>query len=126
MTDPDGRVALIRTTSLKGARVWGLPKGHPKPGEQALEAAVREVQEETGLKVSVHDATPAAQIDYWFVARNGERVHKRVDFYRMEAVGGDPSDHDDEVEEVAILPLADARSRLTYPNERTALDEALA
>jgi len=42
VTDPNGRVALIRTTSLKGDLVWGLPKGHPKVGEAALAAAVRE------------------------------------------------------------------------------------
>lgn len=126
VTDPDGRVALIRTINLKGAPVWGLPKGHPKTGEESLAAAVRETQEETGLEVTVSDAEPAARIEYWFVARDGERVHKRVDFYRMEAVGGDPRDHDDEVEEVAWLDPAEARTRLTYQNERLALDTALA
>ncbi len=126
VTDPNGRVALIRTVSLKGAVVWGLPKGHPKPGEDALAAAVREVQEETGLQVSVSEARPAARIDYWFVAKDGERVHKRVDFYRMEAVGGDISHHDDEVDEVALLDPKQARERLSYDNERAALDEALA
>ncbi len=126
VTDPDGRVALIRTTSLKGALVWGLPKGHPHVGEDPLAAATREVQEETGLQVIVPIPEPAARIDYWFVAKDGVRVHKRVDFYRMEAVGGDPSHHDDEVEEVALLDPTEARARLTYENERAVLDSALA
>jgi 8-oxo-dGTP pyrophosphatase MutT (NUDIX family) len=126
VTDPAGRVALIRTTSLSGAAVWGLPKGHPKAGETGLEAAKREVEEETGLTVEFHEPLVKAQIDYWFVATDGERVHKRVDFYRMEAVGGSPDDHDDEVEEVALLDPEAARATVTYENERAVLAEVLA
>ncbi len=125
VTDKDGRVALIRTTSLKGKLVWGLPKGHPETGEDGVQAAVREVQEESGLEVTVSVDVPAATIDYWFVDGAGEKVHKRVEFYRMDAVGGDPADHDDEVEEVALLEPAEARHRLTYSNERTVLDQSL-
>lgn len=126
VTDPAGRVALIRTTSLAGAVVWGLPKGHPKTGETDLEAAKREVEEETGLTVEFHEPLIMAQIDYWFVARNGERVHKRVDFYRMQAVGGNPNDHDGEVEEVVLLDPEAARATLTYENERAVLAEVFA
>jgi 8-oxo-dGTP pyrophosphatase MutT (NUDIX family) len=125
VTDPEGRVALIRTTNLAGAVVWGLPKGHPKKGESDLEAARREVEEETGLLVAFHEPLVMARIEYWFAARDGERVHKRVDFYRMQAVGGSPADHDDEVEEVALLDRSAARAALTYENEQTALDEVL-
>jgi len=125
VTDPDGRVALIRTTNLAGTPVWGLPKGHPKTGESDLEAARREVEEETGLLVAIHHPPAVTRIEYWFVARDGERVHKRVDFYLMEAVGGSPDQHDDEVEEVAILPPVEARAVLTYQNERDALDEMI-
>jgi len=125
VTDPDGRVVLIRTTNLAGAVVWGLPKGHPKTGESVREAAKREVEEETGLLVVFHEPPAMARIEYWFVARDGERVHKRVDFYRMQAVGGSPDDHDDEVEEVALLDRSEARTALTYENEKTALDEVL-
>ncbi|MDH3606794.1 MAG: NUDIX domain-containing protein, partial [Acidimicrobiia bacterium] len=103
----------------------GLPKGHPKKNELVVSAAAREVQEETGLLVTVSSDTPAASIDYWFVAPDGEKVHKRVEFFRMEAVGGNPADHDDEVEEVALLAPAEARRRLTYDNERAVLDQAL-
>lgn len=125
VTDPDGRVALIRTTNLAGAVVWGLPKGHPKTGESDLETAQREVEEETGLLVVVNKPPVMARIEYWFVARDGQRVHKRVDFYAMQAVGGSPDDHDDEVDEVALLVRSAARAALTYENEKMALDEVL-
>jgi ADP-ribose pyrophosphatase YjhB (NUDIX family) len=125
VTDPDGRVALIRTTNLAGAAVWGLPKGHPKAGETDLDAARREAEEETGLAVVVFEPLIMARIEYWFVGRDGERVHKRVDFYRMEAIGGSTDDHDAEVEEVALLDPPAARAALTYENEKVALDEVL-
>ena len=45
VVDPHGRVAVVR----QRARTWSLPKGHVDPGEGALEAARREIHEETGL-----------------------------------------------------------------------------
>src|SRR5919108_4335909 len=44
--------------------VWGLPKGTPDPGESLEQTAVREVEEETGLKVRVVDKVGV--IEYWF------------------------------------------------------------
>jgi 8-oxo-dGTP pyrophosphatase MutT (NUDIX family) len=37
---------------VHGRDVWALPKGTPEPGESNLQAAIREVTEETGLKVA--------------------------------------------------------------------------
>ncbi|MDP8959591.1 MAG: NUDIX domain-containing protein [Actinomycetota bacterium] len=123
-TDGEGRVVVIATRNLKGERVWGLPKGHPARGEGPLAAALREVEEETGLQVSAVGSEPAGEIDYWFVT-GGVRVHKRVAYYRMEVTGGDGARHDAEVEEVALLPLEQARKRLSYRNESTLLQEVL-
>ena len=125
VTDGAGRVALIRTTSLTGDRVWGLPKGHLRKGESPETAAVREAQEETGLRVEVDAARLTASIEYAFEDKQGERVHKQVVFYRMMAVGGDTADHDTEVHEAILLPLSEARRRLTYDNERAVLDMLL-
>ena len=125
-TDSKGRVALIRTKNLRGDLVWGLPKGHPEPGEAPIDTARREVEEETGLAVELLGSRAGSTVEYWFVDKAGERVHKRVDFYLMRCVGGDPKGHDDEVDEVALLAPAEALERLTYANERAALAEALA
>ena len=73
--------------------IWGLPKGTPEPGETLEETAIREVTEETGLKVDLE--TPIDSIQYWFVRPdNGVKCHKTVHFYLMSAVGGSFSDHD--------------------------------
>ena len=118
VTDAAGRVAIIRTTGPGGDPVWGLPKGHLKKREDAPAAAIRETQEETGLAVRLVAPEPSGFIEYSFLTAGGERVNKRVDFYRMEATGGDPSHHDEEVAEVALLPVAEALDRLTFENER--------
>ena len=125
VTDAAGRVAVIRTAGPNGEPVWGLPKGHLKKDETARDAAIRETQEETGLLVQADPGGPAGSIAYSFVARDGERVNKRVDFYRMQAIGGDPAKHDHEVLEVAVLPPAEARQRMSYENERRLLDAVL-
>jgi len=56
-------------------------------------------------------------IDFWFVAE-GRRVHKTVHHFLLRAVGGELSDADVEVSEVAWVPFAELAARLAYPDER--------
>ena len=112
---PAPRAALIARNDRRGRLVWSLPKGHLEAGETPEEAAIREVAEETGIlgQVLGHLGT----IDFWFVAEQ-RRVHKTVHHFLLEAVGGELSDADIEVVEVAWVPLEDVPSRLAYADER--------
>ncbi len=124
--DDEGRVAIVRTRNFKGNPTWALPKGHPEPGETPAATALREVAEETAFAVELQGDEPATSIDYWFTARNGDRVHKRVDWFRMRIVGETGEEPDAaEVEEVALLPADEAAKRLTYRGEKKVLREAL-
>lgn len=118
---PDGRwVVLISRRSAAGALHWTLPKGRLEEGESREQAAVREVAEETGFACQIVE--PLGTIDYWFVWRPDKvRYHKYVHYFLMRYLGPADAPRDDEAEEVAWLPVEDALTRLTHPNERDLL-----
>ena len=101
---------------------WCLPKGTPDPGESPEETAVREVREETGLETDLE--SDLGQIEYWFMT-SGARVHKRVQFYLMKAVGGSTDDHDPEFDRVSWFESDEALRSLTHDNEVDVVGRAL-
>jgi ADP-ribose pyrophosphatase YjhB (NUDIX family) len=115
------RGALIARTDRHGRLLWSLPKGHIEAGETAEQAAVREVEEETGIAGEI--LAELGTIDFWFVA-DGQRIHKTVQHYLLRATGGELSDADIEVTAVAWVPLPDIRKQLAYPDERGLVDTA--
>jgi len=64
-------------------------------------------------------------IDFWFVAEQ-RRVHKTVHHYLLDATGGELSDADIEVVEVAWVPLDDVPAQLAYADERRLVAKAQA
>ena len=103
---------------------WGLPKGTPNPGETLEETAIREVTEETGLRVDIE--APIGNIRYRFVLPNDDaRYHKTVHFYLMSPVGGSIADHDHEFDLVHWLGSGEALRTLTYQNEIDILKKAV-
>jgi ADP-ribose pyrophosphatase YjhB (NUDIX family) len=117
VVDDRGRVLLIRTRDLRGREVWTLPKGAPAPGESSRDAALREVQEETGYRCEV--VRELAAVTYWF-QREGRRVKKTVRWFLMRPVEH-VGEHDREVEEVAWVDLQAAPSQLAYESDRKLL-----
>src|ERR1700739_1062340 len=107
--------ALIGRIDRRGRMLWSLPKGHIEMGETAEQTAIREVAEGTGIHGSVLAAL--GRIDYWFVT-DGRRVHKTVHHYLMRFSGGQLSDDDLEVAEVAWVPIRELPYRLAYADER--------
>ncbi|HWM59147.1 MAG TPA: NUDIX hydrolase [Pseudonocardia sp.] len=116
-----GVAAVIGRLDRRGRLLWSLPKGHIEAGETAEQAAVREVEEETGIIGRV--VAPLGTIDFWFVAED-RRVHKTVHHFLLSALGGELSDEDVEVAEVAWVPLAELESRLAYADERRLIRRA--
>jgi 8-oxo-dGTP pyrophosphatase MutT (NUDIX family) len=115
----DARAALIGRLDRRNRLLWSLPKGHVEAGETIDETAVREVREETGISGRI--IAPLGTIDFWFVAE-GSRVHKTVHHFLLVAEGGELSDEDIEVAEVAWVPLSEVGRCLAYVDERRLVD----
>ncbi len=106
---------------------WTLPKGHLEKDEQAIDAAMREAREETGLEVG--GVEPLGVVSYVFSWREPDggplvRIFKRVHYFLMAHTGGDASAHDAETAEVLWLPIDKAIRRASYKNERELLEKA--
>ncbi len=117
-------VALIAT---KGGEVWSLPKGlvDRERNEPLEDAALREVQEETGLLGRVLERID--KIEYWYRWEEDNepvRYHKIVYFFLVEHQGGDIKDHDFEVDEVRWFSLAEAERIASYESEQEILHRA--
>jgi 8-oxo-dGTP pyrophosphatase MutT (NUDIX family) len=99
---------------------WGLPKGHLEEGEDARQAAVREVAEETGLDRL--EVGPEVETIEWFFRRRGGLIHKFCTFFLMRSVAGDAIPEVGEgITECAWLPFGEALERITYENARGTL-----
>ena len=120
----DQIVVIVPTRRASdGSKVLALPKGHIDPGENDVQAATREVREETGV---VGDPVrELGESRYWY-RRDGQTIPKSVLFFLFDYVEGDTSDHDDEVEEARWMSLAEAERELSHAAEREIVGRAIA
>lgn len=119
---PDIEVALI---SVRGGKVWGLPKGTAEKGENLAATAHREVREETGLDGRIIEKI--GHIEYFYTVKDSgppKRVFKIVYFFLMEYLSGDVADHDDEVDECRWVPIAEAIELMRFKDEKETLEKA--
>ncbi|MEZ5785643.1 MAG: NUDIX hydrolase [Xanthobacteraceae bacterium] len=105
------RIAVVR---LRSDKSWVLPKGKLDPGESALAAAKREVLEETGCEVSVHEFL--GSMSYSVAGKI-----KIVQFWHMQAIGPPVRELMSDVKAVKWLPLKEAIDILTRAHEKAFL-----
>jgi 8-oxo-(d)GTP phosphatase len=94
---------------------WSFPKGKSMPGEHVLVTAVREVEEETGVRPAL--GRRLATLSYRVDGRP-----KRVEYWAARPVSPERFIPGDEVDALAWLPPAQARERLSYPRDVGLLD----
>ena len=98
---------------------WSLPKGKVENGEHTLATAVRECDEETGYQVTL--GPYIGSMEYVAAGRP-----KRVDYWRAQVAGDEGFAPDDEVDEIAWVPVKDAATHLTYPADVELVQRAAA
>jgi 8-oxo-dGTP diphosphatase len=112
--DPDNgglQVALVHRPAYDD---WTFPKGKLKPDEREEEAALREVEEETGLRCRLEQEL--AGVSY----RDKKGRPKIVRYWVMRPLSGS-FEPNDEVDQFEWLPLDTALERLTYEHDRLLL-----
>lgn len=100
---------------------WGFPKGHMENGEDERQTALREVREEAGLDVTIHDGF--REIDEYSYRRKGESVEKQSVYFVAQAHERNARlshEHDD----LAWLSFDEALGRLGYEGGRRILRQA--
>jgi 8-oxo-dGTP pyrophosphatase MutT (NUDIX family) len=106
---------------------WVLPKGALDAGESAEAAALREVEEETGLVATTIAKLGSVRYVYTW---EGERVFKVVTFFLMRYERGEIGAIDEamrvEVADATWLPLDEAPQRLAHKGEKEMAEKAAA
>jgi 8-oxo-dGTP pyrophosphatase MutT (NUDIX family) len=110
----DGHVLLVHRPKYDD---WSLPKGKCKKNEDDAACALREVEEETGLRCEID--RPVGESRY--LVALGPKV---VRWYLMRCSDGafEPSD---EVDEITWVPLEEAAYRLTYDRDARVVDRVM-
>lgn len=109
----DGLIAVVHRPRYDD---WSLPKGKLDRGETWRQAALREVEEETGFVCEPGDELePVRYLD-------SRGRPKTVRYWRMTVVRGDFTPND-EVDELRWLPAGEAIALLTYPHDRELVQE---
>jgi 8-oxo-dGTP diphosphatase len=104
----DGLVAVVHRPRYDD---WSLPKGKLDPGESFEQAALREVEEETGLRCRLERELPSVEYEV--------RGRPKLVRYWLMAVDRDPGfEPNDEVDELRWLAPAEAAGLLTYDRDK--------
>jgi 8-oxo-dGTP pyrophosphatase MutT (NUDIX family) len=105
---------------------WVFPKGlvgDEDAKESMKTAALREVEEEGGVKAKIiNKKTVKTEYQYQF---EGNLIKKTVYYFLMEYISGDPNNHDWEMSEAKFVLEKEVKKILTYPSDKQAFETIL-
>ena len=115
VVDGDGRVAVVHRPRYDD---WSLPKGKLDPGEDFEQAAIREVEEETGIRAELVRELPNARYE------DSKGRPKLVRYWEMRALGKGEFTPNEETDELRWLSPDEAAGLLTYDRDRELVEAA--
>lgn len=116
----DGKDYILMIRHRRGGH-RSFPKGHMEPGETELMTAIREVYEETAVRIRLNSAFRET-VEYSPMPG----VEKEVVYFLTRTEQEQIIPRAGEIAEVEWVPLADAENALTHENDKTVLRAALA
>src|SRR3989304_8699921 len=106
------RILVTQHSKHKG---WDFPKGHREIYESEEQTALREVEEEVGVRAEIIEKVGQTQYFYY---EEGERVLKTVVFYLMKYLGEGEATTAEEVSAKIWLPIDKVEERLTFKDTK--------
>lgn len=114
----DGKILLVQQ---KKSGNYGFPKGHILPEESEIQAAIREVKEETNVDIVIED-TNRFSLSY---IQNGDINKEVVYFIAKPKETVNIKKQDDEISNVFWIEKEKVRETLTYENLREIWDKVI-
>jgi 8-oxo-dGTP pyrophosphatase MutT (NUDIX family) len=122
----DGKLKIALAQHQRSSKTWALPKGHVEPDETLEQAALREIQEETGL-TNIQLISHLGSVLRKSTKSNGDIVHKTVHYYLAYALSNDhpQTPLDESFTEVGWFSPEQALELLPYEQDKDFLRERL-
>lgn len=111
---------MILVKNLEGQTIWTFPKGHIEKGEGAEQAALREVQEETGYECAITE--PFDRIQYWF-KRGPILTRKTVTWFLMNPLKKTGTHDAEEIMDARWVPMPEAVKLARYRSDKKILEK---
>lgn len=116
----DGAVKIL-VTQHSGHHGWDFPKGHLEAGESSEQAALREVEEETGVRGKILEKVGQTQ---YFYFEDKEKAFKTVTFFLMDYIDEGEATTAFEVSGKVWLPVDEVLEKLTFKDTKALWEKA--
>lgn len=111
----DSDEVKILVTQHSGHKGWDFPKGHVEIAESSQQAALREVEEETGIKAEIIEKVGQTQ---YFYHEQGSKVFKTVTFFLMKYLSDGKATTAFEVSDKVWLSVDEVEKKLTFKDTK--------